>query len=364
MKRLVPRLPSPTSRRAGLAPLELVLTLPILLMMLALMINFGVIGAWKIRTQGNAHYATFRTVHVRTGDWSAPPPNWPNASLSAGGGNGLPQVGQLWDSHPDTSHPRADWVRGDWLTAPHAQTLIHVEGRLEFDAGVHSGTAAVNRPVPLLRGATSNGRFSFNLTQNVLDNRWQFHSLGIGDNAAPRTRVWWDIEHSDLSALDPAISQYLSRLDNAQQRMMALPRTEYLKPWDQDIEFHIYGGSTGWHNFYPRLRHTCSLDAASVQQDQVADLLDRIERLPCTVAQSYINLYATWICRMERCGANAQATAPLRDRHDALRQFVNALPQSMRCSRVGALQPCDLCDPMDVRCLSQCPAPVPDQDGL
>jgi hypothetical protein len=54
--------------RRGLAPLELTLTLPILVLMMALMINFGVVGVWKVRTQANARYAAWRTITARTGE--------------------------------------------------------------------------------------------------------------------------------------------------------------------------------------------------------------------------------------------------------------------------------------------------------
>lgn len=353
---------TPPRSRRGLAPLELTLTLPLLVMLMALMINFGVIGAWKVRTQGNAHYAAFRSLLVRTGDANPPPDNWPNATLGSGGGNSLPTVGQLWEAHPDTAHPRADWVRGDWLTAPNQIVPVHVEGRLEFDDGVHAGTASMQRNVPLLRGSTSTGRFGFTLTQEVLDNRWQFHTLGIGDNRAPRTRVWWDIEHNDLVALDSAIAQFKAKLDAAQQRLFSNPHPEYLFPLDQDIEFRIYTGDSP--NFYPRLGGGCSLDVNEMQLSRVDPLVSRINRMPCTMSNSFLGLYRTWICRMERCGATAQATAPLRERYEDLRQLVNALPMEMRCGNVPALTPCEACDPMDAACLSQCPAPTPDADGL
>lgn len=348
--------------RAGLAPLELTLTLPLLVMLMALMINFGVIGAWKVRTQGNAHYAAFRSLLGRTGEWNPPPDNWPNATLGAGGGNSLPTVGQLWDSHADTSHPRADWVRGDLLTAPNQVVPVHVAGRLEFDDGVHTGTAGMSRNVPLLRGATSNGRFGFSLTQEVLDNRWQFHTLGLGDNHSSRARVWWDIEHNDLVALDAQIATFKAQLDAAQQQLMSNPQPEYLFPLDRDVEFQIYSGHHP--NFYPRLAGDCSLDVNDVRINRVDPLVDRIERLPCTMSRSFLDLYRTWICRMEQCGASAQETAPLRQRYDDLRQFVNSLPMELRCGTVSALMPCELCDPMDVPCQSQCPAPTPDTDGL
>jgi len=349
-------------RRRGLAPLELVLVLPILAMLMALMINFGVIAAWKIRTQGNAHYAAFRSVQVRTGEWNPAPANWPRATLSQGTGASLPTVQGLWDADPDTAHPRADWIRGDWLAAPGAVSAVHVAGRLEFDDGVHTGTAQVERPVPLMRGTLPNGQFRFDLTNELLDQRWQYHTLGIGDNQDSRTRAWWDIEHTDLAALDPRIAQMRQRLDAAQQRLRTNRSPQFLYPLDRDVEFWIY--RQGWREFHPRLSSGCSLDVNEVRLNQGQPLVDQINQLPCSMSQAYLGLYRGWICRLERCGATDQTIAPLRDRYNDLRQFVNALPRDMNCGSVGPLEPCDPCDPMDAACWSQCPAPIPDADGL
>ena len=95
-----PRSLTSQSPRSGLAPLELTLSLPFLLVLMALMINFGVIGSWKVRTQGNAHYAVFRTLLGRTGDSNPPPDNWPNATLNSRRRQLAPHVGQLWDADP------------------------------------------------------------------------------------------------------------------------------------------------------------------------------------------------------------------------------------------------------------------------
>jgi len=334
-------------------------------MLMALMINFGVVAAWKIRTQGNAHYAAFRSVQVRTGEWNPAPANWPRATLTQGTGASLPTVGGLWDADPDTAHPRADWIRGDWirgdwLAAPGAVSAVHVAGRLEFDDGVHTGAAQVERPVPLMRGALSNGRFRFDVQNDLLDNRWQYHSLGIGANEDLRTLSWWAIEDGDLAALDPSLAQRLMQLQATQSRLQRLKTN--LDPLDRDIEFWIY--RLGRNEFHPRLSSGCSLEIADVQMNQALPLIDRINRLPCEgISQQYLGLYRTWIGRLERCGADDQIIQPLRDRYNDLRQFVNAMPRDF-CGEADPLERQMPCDPMDAACLSQCPAPIPDADGL
>ena len=109
--------------RRGLAPLEFVLSLPLLVMMMALMIDFGVAGAWKIRTQTNARYAGWRTLTSRTGEFNATPPYWPaSAPLAARSGTPLPDVSDEWDATTDLLCPCA---RGQQLTAPSAVAAIN-----------------------------------------------------------------------------------------------------------------------------------------------------------------------------------------------------------------------------------------------
>jgi hypothetical protein len=189
--------------RAGLAPLELTLVLPTLLCLMALMINFGVAGAWKVRTQVAARYAGWSTVAERTGQSNPPPDNWPrNALLEEANGQNLPEVDQLWNGHPDLL---AQAIRGPALTSPNQYQPVPVKRRLEMDDEVQRGHAHLDRPLPLLRGATSNGRFSYDLNQDLFDNRWQFFTMGFSHNEDLRILQWYPFTHDELSQLDQDI---------------------------------------------------------------------------------------------------------------------------------------------------------------
>ncbi len=349
---------APSSRR-GLAPLEFVLALPMLVMMMALMIDFGVAGAWKIRTQTNARYAGWRTLTSRTGESNATPPYWPaSAPLTAQTGTALPNVSDEWDATTDLLCP---CVRGPQLTAPGAVASINVEGRLEMDDDVIRGNANLERDLPLFRGAlpATNGRFRFNLNQDLFDNHWQYNSLNIPDNDSPRSRVWWDIEHADLTALDPAIDTNKQLLDTNLQRLQSNPRQADLYPLDNDDEFLRYTGDAP--EFYPRVSRLCQADAEAVYFSAVSrvdrngrplpnSLLTRIDRLPCTMSSSFIGIYTSWICELEQCGAPDSEIDPLRQRYGDLQQFMGTLT-SLGCSRPPNLQRC-ICPPM-----SFCPCP-------
>lgn len=333
---------SPFHRRQGLAPLELTLALPMLVFLMALMIDFGVAGAWKVRTQANTRYAAWRTVNARTGEFNPTPRYWPtSAPLTTNGGADLPLSSQLWDSQQALLCP---CIRGPQLTAPSATVAVNVPGRLEMDGTVLEGHAILERPVPLLKTALPGGKFRFNLKQDVFDNQWQFYSLGIGWNTDIRADVWWDIEHSDLSAMDGSVNSFLQSLNDDLKTLQTNPKQGDLYPLDNDDEFTRYDG---WPppDFYPRLRGMCESIPQTVYFEAVSrldedgrpnhnSLLSRIDRLPCTMSNSFTDMYKSWICGLEQCGFNDALIDPLRDRYRDLAQFA----QAQRCQGAPSLQ--------------------------
>jgi hypothetical protein len=353
-----PTAPTPRSfhRRQGLAPLELTLALPMLVFMMALMIDFGVAGAWKVRTQANTRYAAWRTVNARTGEHNPTPRMWPaTAPLTTRAGQDLAMTSQLWDSRQELLCP---CIRGPQLTAPSAPAVVSVPGRMEMDGFVLEGNAVLDKPLPLLRGALPSGRFRFNLKQDTFDNQWQFYSLGIGWNTDIRADVWWDIEHSDLSKLNGTIDSNRRDLDNNLRTLQSSPHKADLYPLDNDDEYTRY---RGWPppDFYPRLNRICIADPQAVYTSAVSrldqdghpnpnSLLSRIDRLPCSMSQNFASMYRSWICELEQCGFDDGSIAPLRNRYEDLRQFM----RSQNCPNTpGQLTRCQ-CPPM-----TTCPCP-------
>jgi hypothetical protein len=299
------------SRRAGLAPLEFVLALPILLFLMALMINFGIIGAWKVRTQTNTRYAAWRSVDSRSGQFNPTPPYWPSdAPLSEGTGDILQDVQALWDGVPELTY---EFIRGPTLGVPMHPVVLDVRppdehDGFEMDRGVHQGRGQLDRPLPMLPGATASGRFAFDHTVELLDNRWQFRSLGVPWNDDERARRWYRMEHSDLAALDLSISLAYEAFLEAFQLLLDNPNPSFLYPLDRDEEFLdtvrrctiVHGDDIPLApDFYPRLGNGCTLDPQVVQDDLVAPLIDRILNLPCTMGNRFIQLYDTEACCWE-----------------------------------------------------------------
>ena len=320
------------------------------MMMAALMINFGYIGAWKVRTQGAARYSAWRTLAVRTGDWNPVPDNWPaSAALTASTGPDLPQTAALWNQPPDLI---IEAIRGPLLTAPDTAETLTVEGRLEMDGSVHRGSAQLTRNVPLFRGSMPGGlgQLAFNLTQDLLDHRWQFFSLGIPHNQYPRARVWYDLEHLDFVNLPGSSAQHYSELETYWQKLVNSPDRKHLQTLDQDEEFARYSGMSP--DFYPRLSRQCLGDVVSVRVAAVEPYLKEVERLPCTMSQRFLSLYRAWICSLESCVFPDALIDPLRHRYDDLKTFVNGLPDDLKCEKVSTPERCK-CEGLN------CPPPCP-----
>src|SRR5262245_50908648 len=89
--------------RRGLAPLELVLSLLFLLVLMALIINFGTTAPWHVRGNVAARHAVWRTLSARTGNGYPSPSNWwPPATMGLAPGRPFTTVmndgvGPLWN---------------------------------------------------------------------------------------------------------------------------------------------------------------------------------------------------------------------------------------------------------------------------
>jgi len=332
-----------------------------LVIMMALMIDFGVAGAWKVRTQANARYAAWRTVNARTGEHNPDPPYWSaSAPLTTRSAPDLTDARPLWDSQADLLCP---CIRGNQLTAPSAPNTVNVPGRLDVDGFVLQGNADLERRLPLLRTALTRGTFHFNLSQDIFDNQWQFYSLGIPWNNHLRALSWWDIEHSDLAARDGTINSSLQDLNRNLEQLQSNPQRQELYPLDNDDEHIRY---YGWPppDFYPRLSRACMsepeqvyislvsrLDSDGQRNDRA--LLTRIDRLPCDMSRRFAAMYRQWICELEMCGSSEDMSG-LRARYADLQQFMRA----QRCpNSPGDLTRCQ-CPPQTF-----CPCP-PSPQGV
>jgi hypothetical protein len=329
------RILSSGDRRRGLAMLELVLYLPIMLFVMALMINFGNMAAWKIRAQGNTRYAAWRTLDDRTGQNHPHPPNWPrNATLATSGGNAMDDANAIWNQHPALLTPP---VRGPVIVAGNqGNGRIVVPGRFDMDAGVHAGDGRVSRNLPLLRGILpNNGRYGFTLHQELLDGRWEYrhlhwlrsHSHVPGDwgNMQRRAKGWWLMDPIFFGEIQGERHQ----LALAEFRLVLGNPTKFaLDPLDRDNEFYwirlrarlntlIIPPSTTPEDFrvtvpdfHPRAPVRCEVDRDRVKLTIVDPLVRRIERLPGTMGRAFAGLYRGEISRLDALKQALEALDP------------------------------------------------------
>jgi hypothetical protein len=135
-----------TSCRRGLAPVELVLALPIWLMIAALMLLVGTQGAWKIRGRTVAREAAFRSLWPRTRSTDALPSEWFPASATMTVAPAWPAV---FADDPLSSHTV---LRGPRIVDPRTRQSLGVDPTATdpWRTAIH-GTAGLNHPAEVWR---------------------------------------------------------------------------------------------------------------------------------------------------------------------------------------------------------------------
>lgn len=323
------------THRAGLAPLELVLVLPILLFVMALMINLGTGGAWKIRTQINARHAAWRSLEQRSGQGAPHPGNWPNdARLQSSQTN----------PSPVPFDPFAGQVvaRGPVIVDPMTGEFLPVQpGFLDMRPQLMQGEAAVSRPYPLLQ--TLPGDLSFRRDHVVFDGtRFQFPTMNLGSNTSRRVLGLYPM-FLQSRAPDDA-QKYL----DAAIAIYADPNEEALKPLtggDPEVQELMNQQSP---NFQPsllrgndwrttripqvrtRVPDYCEANRVTVRGEKVEPLLRAIRNVPHDVADYYLGVYGRVIAQLEAIDpkppAVQQQLETLKAKRDQVQNFRASLP--------------------------------------
>jgi len=287
------RAPSRRESRRGLATLEMVLCLPILLMVMALMVNFGTLASWKVRGLTVARQAAWGNRSPRTTGNNPRPSCWfpASASTNQGGTADMPNQLDPWSGYPV--------VRGPLVGAAVRARL------LDPRRGARHGSAGLQRRFPLLARL---GSYDLQAQTHLLDNKWQFAGTSMWSNWQRRVPVIYELQQ-----VDPAL--VLAYTQSVREIIYA-PFREDLWPLDRDDEFIYYRNLFGWQrgipDFHPRLpgpcggrcRAECGLDRDTVQL-RVDDLIDRIQgsaernqdgtrrvsSLPQRMTRAFIRLY-------------------------------------------------------------------------
>ncbi len=289
----------PDHTRRGLAPVELVLVLPLLLFVMGLMIIMGTQGAWSVRTAITARQAQWRQLRPRRRDTDPPPPFWP----PTGTVDVEPNQPPPFPNDPLAAFPV---VRGPLLADPQTGAALHVDAELfDMQRRWTRGVAAIERPFPVL-GNMPPRRTRLSRAVPLLDSRWEFWRTKLGGVFWRRVPVLFA---DDLSAaLQPHTTLYLE----AAIAVLQFASHPDLQPLDNDDElrnpppsFPPYAPPYGLGaapNYYlpasPALRRRllnprqlCTDDVDRLRTELTEPLADAIRHLPHRITRDFLTMY-------------------------------------------------------------------------
>ncbi len=308
--------------RSGLAPLELTLALPMMLMLLALMIIFGAAGAWKVRTLANSRQAIFRSMWPRTTDDDPKPSNWWPASATMSYSEELespfPQ-----DPFVDHTVVRGPTV-GDTMGGSSLTVLIDT---LDMTDGMHSGRATINHEPAMWPQLSRRNQFDREFSM-FAGHQWQHGNMGIS-NWTRRVSVTYDYE---LSKYNPAAMQ---QAQQAADDIMSNPNRGDLAVLDRDEELRAWYGN--YVDFHPRPDNQCTHDLLTLQT-VIPDLQVRIRgeqpgskqrSVPANMVGTFLSMYRAQLAALQAQNpppANAgQTQADLELKIQQLEEFLATL---------------------------------------
>jgi hypothetical protein len=169
------------SERHGLAPVELVLALPVWMLIASAMVIVGHLGAWKIRGHVAVREAASRAQWPRTREADGNSAEWtrPSSIMQSR------PAATVEVSDPLTAHPV---IRGPQLAVPGTGVGMRVDGSvMKPQSEAIAGEAFLNEPPPVW--AKSGVRIGFGREFPVLDgNTGQWAPSGMGGLRS--TRIW------------------------------------------------------------------------------------------------------------------------------------------------------------------------------
>jgi hypothetical protein len=257
----------------------------VLLMVLALIVNYANMTSWRLRGEVVARDAAWRGRWPRSGGAEPrPAPGvWPP---SAGmGRRGDSQIEML--NHPRINHPV---VRGPQLVLGDPARRFRVTAVLDQATGAAVGVSHIERTYDLLPAL---GRYrSGEIASRLLTRQWQCAQMGF-PNRYRRTQVLYELPRTD-PRLPEAYVQSIWDL-------LGIPHFDALAVLDRDQDWRIFYGS--YPNFYPRIRPNYGeTDPETVYERSVRRKVDQLDergrvvlgeisRLPRRMTEAYLRMY-------------------------------------------------------------------------
>ncbi len=151
-------------KRTGMAPLEMVLVLPFLMMLMAMIIVFGYATMWKLRTENVSRDAVWRARFGQFANVDAQLAEWPEEAASS-----IAPATQI------STFDGEAILRDPLVTGPLGSIGVNQEV-LDYSRGNMAGIATINRDPPVFAKLSS---FNFEVEQALLDDRFQFQQMRI-----------------------------------------------------------------------------------------------------------------------------------------------------------------------------------------
>lgn len=309
------------ARREGLAPLELVLVLPLLVAIMCLMINIGIETKWKIRALEASRQAVWRTRGDRRGATDPPLTGWPaSATLAV-----MPVANPpLFPQDPFAPHAvvRGPVLRDPQSSDPESQLIVDTR-MLNLSGSLDMGLASINRQFPVFPQI---GRVNLRATQLLLDSEWQFRDMGYGNNIS--RRIFWLYQFTAPQQVQELALAYQQA---AMKVHIQLSQSQVLAPLDNDDEFIAYYGSAP--DFHPVINNGCTLNRFQAYPDQ-QDLITRIQGprgggrggVPDRMASAFIRMYQSQINDLNQQAPPPQAQIDqIQAKIDQLQRFRGSL---------------------------------------
>jgi hypothetical protein len=256
--------------------LEMILALPMLLFVMALIIDAGAVATWKARELTIARLAVWQTRWPRTGTTDPQPAYWP-----AAGSMGVASAG----NESALDDPRVDLpvARGPLQGAQVDNTL------LDPTMGLSEGTATMTRAYPLLPKL---GPYTISETTYLLDDKWQYQRTKLVNNVQRRIPAIYTLAQAPASLMNAYVESVMA--------IVNAPFWPQLAPLDRDPDFIMYNAMFGWGpppDFQPRIQQFCSLDHSQADA-AVQDVVGQIQGsatypggVPAKMTSAFLNLY-------------------------------------------------------------------------
>ncbi len=293
------------STRAGLAPLELTLSLPIMLFVMGLMIIVGTTASWKIRAVTNSRQAVWRTIDPRDGDDDPHSRGWPtNARMDSEEGS-TPIDDDPYDTH--------EVVRGQPLSAPSGEQLQVRESLFDMQAGLTNGVTELERPFPVM-GNMPPRQIHLYREHPLLSGDWQFREMELRSNAQRRILFLYPADYGR------SLSQYVQRYHEAALAIVQNPLNPILETLDNDDELRNpvpsgltysppYGiGRTPDYHVPERSPRglilnpdrVCSTSRDELSQTVIGPLVRETRRVPDRLARDFLRMYRGHLAHIDR----------------------------------------------------------------